>query len=220
MNGNRNVVLGDSDDDELVDICEKLKLYDRNVIDVITEDAQVMYDKERLLHTSYTISKKISEDVSDIRRKTGLSMNKICRGIVMHGASIIHNKYDKMASDIDVIAGRLIRITDMEYVKKMANPISITQLESSTDHPMKSNTRFVDWSITYLTEFGARSLVNKIDMIRSAFCFSLSTWDDAININVYTKEMKNLDDYMTQKIFILDAVYNRYEERQLGVHAI
>jgi hypothetical protein len=200
----------------LVELCSCQKLCDMSVIDVITEDSRRVYDKDDLLHTAYTVSTKISEDLADIRRLTGLSSNKICRGVVMHGTSIIQGIYDSMATDIDTLAGKLTRVSDMPYVRKMANPVSITHLDYSTDYPVRSNARFVDWTIAYLGEFGARALINRTDMIKSAFCFSLGTWHDAINIDVYNKEMKNFDDYMTNKIFILDAVYNRYEERDMN----
>ena len=204
--------LNEVDDLEVMSGWDNRKIYELGVYEAIERVSLKSYTKDELFHLSYKVSAAISDDISNIRRKTELSESKICRGIVAHGASIIQHNYDKIARDFDMFAGKLNNIKEMPYIRRLASNVSVTTFDHSTEYNIKKNTRLVDWAVIYLGEFGGKIFVRKDEMIKSAFCFSLCTMDNSLNIDLYEKEIKNFDDYMTNKLFIFESVYKRYEE--------
>ena len=196
----------------VLDRVEEVGLCDARAIEAIVQDSMKSYGKDELFHLSYRVSAAISDDVARVRRKTGLSESKICRGAVVHGASIIRNLYNDCANRLDELVGKVNDIEDMPYVRRLASQASIATLEHSTDYSILRNNRFADWSIAYLGEFGSKILVNNSDMIRSAFCFSFIRLDGSLNIGLYESEVKNFDRYMRDRVFIFEAINNRYEE--------
>ena len=198
-------------EDELVSVGDNRKLYELDAIEVIRRDSLKQYAKDDLVHSSCYVSAAISDDVADIRRKTGLSENKIYRGLNIHGASLIQHMYDDKSRKFDELAGKLNRIKAIPYVQKMSSQASSSLLIHSTDYHVKKNARFAEWANSYLSSFGEKMFIVHADMIRAAFCFALSTWENAINRDIYEKEVSNFGDYVDGKLFVFEATYEKYE---------
>jgi len=202
------------DDLELVSDRDKRRLYELDAIEAIKRVSLKSYAKDELVHYSYSLSADVLDDIADIRRNTGLSETKIYRGLNALGASIIQHNYDKCANEFDDLAGKLNRIKGMPYIKTIASQASDTPLVHVTTYPVKKNTRFIKWSSAYLRSFGEKMLINNSDMIRIAFCFSLNTWSDVINGDVYEKEIINFDDFVMNKLLVFKIIYDGYKEAQ------
>ena len=209
MNDSRNIDR-EIDDLELVSDRDERRLYELNVFEAIKRVSLKTYSKDELFHTSHSVSAEIANDIADIRRKTSWTESKIYRGSVALGSSLIQRSYDKKSKVIDELAGKISRM-DVPYIRREASQENRGTIIHSTNHPMKKNNRFVRWSVIYLDMFGQRTFIVLRDMIRISLCFSLNTWDDAINRDVYEKEIESFEDYINNKLFVFEAICEKYE---------
>lgn len=199
-------------EDELVSVGDNRKLYELDAIEVLKRDSSRLYSKDELVHSSCRVSAEILDDVSDIRRTTGLSETKIYRAINIHGSSLIHNKYDDKSRKFDELAGKMCRMKNVPYVRMVASQVSESPLFHSMDYCIKKNMRFVEWASSYIGGFGEKMFIVRADMMRAAFCFSLGTFENAINRDIYEKEVSSFGDYVNGKLFVFESICEKYDE--------
>ena len=192
---------------------ESIDAYKLDAIEAIKRDSLKRYAEYNMVHSSCRVSAEILDDVADIRRMTGLPESKIYRGLNMHGASLIQHKYDDKSRKFDELAGKLSRTKDpkLKFARRMASQTSESSLINSMDYRFMKNVRFAEWANSYLSSFGEKMFIVHADMIRAAFCFALSTWENAINRDIYEKEVSNFGDYVDGKLFVFEATYEKYE---------